>query len=83
MHDMHVVVVLMPSFPFLSLSISSTHSHLYTHTHTHTHTQKQATEGHDDVVEFSGLEFADIADGIKGEDWVTIPPPLSWFKDKE
>jgi len=43
--------------------------------------QKQATEGHDDVVEFSGLEFADSVDGIKGEDWVTIPPPLSWFKD--
>lgn len=40
-----------------------------------------ATEGHDDVVEFSGLEFSDSMDGIKGEDWVTIPPPLSWFKD--
>lgn len=43
----------------------------------------QATEGHDDVVEFSGLEIPDVADGIKGEDWVTIPPPLSWFTDKE
>jgi len=43
--------------------------------------KKQATEGHDDVVEFSGLEFVDSVDGIKGEDWVTIPPPLSWFKD--
>ncbi len=31
------------------------------------------------MVEFSGLEFGDVADGIKGEDWVTIPPPLSWF----
>ena len=43
----------------------------------------QATEGHDDVVEFSGLTFDDCVDGIKGEDWVTIPPPLSWFTDKE
>ncbi|EWM24340.1 hypothetical protein Naga_100105g16 [Nannochloropsis gaditana] len=41
-----------------------------------------ATDGHDDVVEFSGLEFEDSMDGIKGEDWVTIPPPLSWFKDE-
>lgn len=43
----------------------------------------QATEGHDNVVEFSGLEFEDAVDGIKGEDWVTIPPPMSWFADEK
>lgn len=44
---------------------------------------QQATEGHDNVVEFSGLEFDDVVDGIKGEDWVTIPPPMSWFADEK
>jgi hypothetical protein len=33
------------------------------------------------VVEFSGLGFDDVMDGVKGEEWVTIPPPLSWFED--
>lgn len=51
--------------------------------HTPHPTKLQATEGHDDVVEFSGLDFEDATDGVKGNDWVTIPPPLSWFTNKE
>jgi hypothetical protein len=43
----------------------------------------QALDGWDDAAEMSGLEPDDIMDGIRGMDWITVPPPKSWFQDKK